>query len=292
MAQVRPSFMLILDIDERLDSAETRLEIARCYAHVSSTVVRNHAATDGEPENIARLIVRLGTRHYLRSTDEGADQLWSETIEHWLGSVFHKVGNNMMIYNRRQRELGSDEMKFSWLEVDLENGTFAVRLHLDSNCEVDPACVQFVTAARTALNKGLLGNGAVRVILPAPQSYAEQELRGQEEKRRREAEHEAQAEAARAEKAKQQVEAEDAAEQAFLESPKLTEQLANDIDEEHGDESAFKAAEFDPSRFDKPEPDFVINYDIWLVEYIDGTTQTYDCTSEEFVAIATEEKGA
>ncbi len=31
MAQPRPSLTLILDIDERFDSEETRLEVGRCY---------------------------------------------------------------------------------------------------------------------------------------------------------------------------------------------------------------------------------------------------------------------
>lgn len=44
MAQPRPSLTLILDIDERLDSEELRLEISRCYAHVGSVRPRTSRA--------------------------------------------------------------------------------------------------------------------------------------------------------------------------------------------------------------------------------------------------------
>lgn len=35
---------LILDLDERVDCEELRLEIGRSYAYVGSTLVRTHAA--------------------------------------------------------------------------------------------------------------------------------------------------------------------------------------------------------------------------------------------------------
>ena len=38
MAQPRPSLTLILDLDERLDSEDVRLEIDRCYSYVGSTL--------------------------------------------------------------------------------------------------------------------------------------------------------------------------------------------------------------------------------------------------------------
>ena len=66
MAQPRPSLTLILDLDERLDSEDVRLEIDRCYSYVGSTLVRTHPACDGEPQNIMRFLVKLGTRRYLR----------------------------------------------------------------------------------------------------------------------------------------------------------------------------------------------------------------------------------
>lgn len=62
MAQPRPSLTLILDLDERLDSEDVRLEIDRCYSYVGSTLVRTHPACDGEPQNIMRFLVKLGTR--------------------------------------------------------------------------------------------------------------------------------------------------------------------------------------------------------------------------------------
>ena len=72
---------LILDLDERLDSEDVRLEIDRCYSYVGSTLVRTHPACDGEPQNIMRFLVKLGTRRYLRAEDEAPTScgttLWS-----------------------------------------------------------------------------------------------------------------------------------------------------------------------------------------------------------------------
>ena len=107
MAQPRPSLTLILDLDERLDSEDVRLEIDRCYSYVGSTLVRTHPACDGEPQNIMRFLVKLGTRRYLRAEDEGADELWNDVMERGFYNELYKVSNNMLIYNRRQREVGN-----------------------------------------------------------------------------------------------------------------------------------------------------------------------------------------
>ncbi len=275
MTRQRPSFALILDVDERLDSRELRLEVTRCYAHVASTVVRTHEASDGDPENVARILVKLGTRRYLRSSVEGADELWNATMAHWFESVLHKVGNNMVIFNRRQREIGRPELLFSWIEVALENGALSVLLHLDSNSGIDPACGALLTRMREALNAGALGEGVARVLMPSPESFAAQAERGAAAKAAREAAREAERAAAEAEVERAAAEAERAADEAFLESPELAARLSEGDGTDGEDEAA--GAEADAQeRFAVPEPDFAIDYGVWRVEYADGSACTYD----------------
>ena len=163
MAKPHPSMALLLDLDERLVDNDLRLEIDRCYSYLGTPVVRTHPAGEGAPENAIRMMVRVGAREYLDSTAEGADALWSDSIEHWLLNQVHAVENQMKIFNRRQREEGRDELFFTWLEVELAGGRLMVRLRLDSSCGIDPADSVWVTRVRAALNEGALGEGVVAV---------------------------------------------------------------------------------------------------------------------------------
>ena len=247
MAQPRPSLTLILDLDERLDSEDVRLEIDRCYSYVGSTLVRTHPACDGEPQNIMRFLVKLGTRRYLRAEDEGADELWNDVMERWFYNELYKVSNNMLIYNRRQREVGNPQLVFDWIDVELQNGQLHALLHCDNVSGIRPETSELLTQLRAAYNEGALGEDVVRAYLPAPASYEEQKAAGLAE--------EARAAAAAAEAA---------AEEAFLELPRL----ANDAAEEE-DEPALEPFALD-------EPDFEVDYRLWLIEYADGSTRTFD----------------
>ena len=63
---------LILDLDERVDCEELRLEIGRSYAYVGSTLVRTHAAA-GEDAPVGEHHAHAGeagTRQYLAAGDE------------------------------------------------------------------------------------------------------------------------------------------------------------------------------------------------------------------------------
>ncbi|MEE0705877.1 MAG: hypothetical protein UCH28_05775, partial [Adlercreutzia sp.] len=132
MAKPHPSLALLLDLDERQVTHDLRLEIDRCYSYLGTPVVRTHEGDD-DPENVMRMTVRVGAREYLDSTVEGADELWNDYIEHWLLNQVHAVENQMKIFNRRQREEGTPELIFTWLEVELQGGRLRVRLRLDSS---------------------------------------------------------------------------------------------------------------------------------------------------------------
>ena len=171
---------LTLDLDESIVDHELRLEIDRCYSYLGTPVVRTHPAADGEPVNTLRMTVRVGAREYLDSSVEGADALWSDSIEHWLLNQVHAVDNQMKIFNRRQREEGKPELVFTWLEIELQGGRLVVRLRLDSTCGIDPEESKWVSRVREALNAGALGKDVVAVTLPSAASYEKQYAAGME----------------------------------------------------------------------------------------------------------------
>lgn len=323
--KLHPSLLLVLDIDEAFDTSEQRLEIDRCYSYLGTPVVRSHArgercpetgeaveanGADAEPCNVMRLMVRLGTHHYWKA-GEDADALWSDVLASWLHNQFHAIDNQMKIYNRRQREEGTPELVFHWLEVSLDNGACIVRFRLDSTCGIPAAESARLTAVREACITGALGNGVATVILPSPASYAEQRVAGMAAKAERDAAAaQAEAEAQRAKEAEAQAR-EDAANEMFLESPELAaaadarEEAENDpvvqariAEEQRKDESAMTAEEIIAQRIAEeenlaeelerkyalPEPDFAIDYAAWSVCYADGTMRDYDSAAQSFIA--------
>ncbi|MFQ9179520.1 MAG: hypothetical protein ACLR3C_06095 [Eggerthella lenta] len=168
MAQPRPSLTLILDLDERLDSEDVRLEIDRCYSYVGSTLVRTHPACDGEPQNIMRFLVKLGTRRYLRAEDEGADELWNDVMERWFYNELYKVSNNMLIYNRRQREVGNPQLVFDWIDVELQNGQLHALLHCDNVSGIRPETSELLTQLRAAYTKARWARTSCAPTCPRP----------------------------------------------------------------------------------------------------------------------------
>ncbi|MDD7369872.1 MAG: hypothetical protein SOW20_01815 [Berryella intestinalis] len=270
MPQPHPSLALVLDVDEAYATKETRLEVGRCYSYVGSTVVRSHARADGEqPSNRAELHVKLGNRRYLKSSDEGADELWDDVIERWLFNQFGTVANNMRIYNRRQREIGGIELDFDYLDVVLENGELVVRVRLDSTSGVPADVSAVISKVRSALNAGIFGDGVRRVIIPSDIDYRRQVAEAQtpsEQDPGTEAESlPAQDEnLARGEAPAQ-------AEEPFTESDDL-------VDTSEQDALAELEAQME-AKFALPDPDFEIDYRIWGVVLPDGTTREFDSAS-------------
>ncbi len=309
MVLPKPSLTLVLDIDERLDSKELRLEVDRCYSYVASTLVRTHAAgttpeislalanaanikaskneaastTNEEatpeellkPQNVVRFLVRIGTKKYLFSKDEGADELWNKVIEHWLYSEFYKVGNHLQIFNRRQREIGNPELKFDYFDIELEGGKVCAWMHLNSESSIDPEQNEQLSRFREKLNEGALGENLVHVIMPEPDNYEIQYKQGMIEKAEREAAEEQARKAAEEEERKAAEAAAQAADEAFLEAPEgpSEEELAFEKERAELEE-----------KYNLKEPDFTIDYNIWRLEYADGSTKTYNSATDEFLA--------
>lgn len=283
MAQPRPSCTLILDIDERLYSEDVKLEVNRCYSYVCTTLVRSHPAGEGEPANTARILAKLGTRKYVHSSDEGADELWNDVMERWIYNEFHKIGNNMVIYNRRQRETGGVELYFDWIEVELENGALDLCFRMDSTSFIAPEHSELCTQVRAALNAGALGEGVTKVWLPSEASYARQVEAYEAAKAEIEAQKAAE-EAAKAEAERQAKEAAEAeAAEAFLESPEL---VAEEEKEAAGGETREEIREEVEAKYAMPEADFAIDYAVWTVEYADGSHRDFDSAAGAFVDAA------
>lgn len=315
MLKTHPSMLLMLDIDERLDTHDLRLEINRCYAYVGSPVIRTHAPEDADAPvvNTMRIIVQLGTRHYIDSSVEGADELWEGTLKDYLRNQFHKLANQMMIFNRRQREESNPELIFTYLETNLENGKLVCRMHLDSTCVIPESESAWLGRVRQAYNEGVLGEGVVNVTLPSPESYDLQYKEGMIAKAEREAARKAAEEAERAAKEAEQAAAEDVAEAGFMESPELlneakladaAEAASHDVvmkaqveevlDKPDNEKTAEEIVadriaeeahlhELMEKKYAVPEADFALNYSVWQINYEDGTSKTYDWNARESV---------
>lgn len=180
MTTIHPSLTLVLDLDESLGTQETKLEIARCYSHIGTPVVHTHACENGEePRNVARFLVSVGTKKYLFSSDEGANELWEASVEPWIGSMLFKVGNNMAAFNKRMRKIGLPELYFNYFNIELEAGRFVVALRPDPEMRIDRPVAAQVGLARKLLNEGPFEH-AVRVVAPSATSWHTQEAQARE----------------------------------------------------------------------------------------------------------------
>lgn len=284
MALPRPSLTLILDIDESLDSEDLRLEIARCYSHVGSTLVRTHGREEGAgAENVIRFLVKLGQRSYLLSDEEGADELWDEVMVRWFSNELRKVGLNMRTFNRRQEKIGNPELHFDWAELELEDGRLSAFLHCDTASGLDAqAGVAALRAMRDALNAGKLGalddeSGVKRVWMPSRASWAAQAEAGRIAAEKRKEEEAAEEARRAAEEAEAREAAEESAEEAFLESPELVAEQEREQEQKKAEEASplsaaiEEAEEFDPEvEYALPEPDFEVDYSQCTVEAAGG----------------------
>ncbi len=312
MGQPHPTLTLILDIDKRLDSPHLQQEIKRDYAYVGSTLIRTHEPENNdEPiENTMNLVLKLGRRRYLYSSDEGADDLWNNFLEHWFYNAFHKLGNHMKIYNRRQREIGMPELIFDWLVLELQNGKLRVRMHTDSNSDILPDTNVWLTTIRTALNDGSLGADVIQITLPAPEYYEQQLQAGLIAEEKRKEEQAAQERLRKDQEAAHAAQQEALAEAAFLESPQLAQQdvaahvtdatgtadtasvasIENTEDTEStaAPEHTSSTSDFDHETYNNQadysfaEPLFAVDYGMWSVAYMDGRVRLFDSHAHAF----------
>ena len=304
MALLRPSLTLVLDLDERVAGEQTILEINRSYAHIGTPVIRTHAAevagnaTTEDAENApvrntARLIVNMGTYSYLNSDDEGADERWDTIVGPWIGNMLRKIGNNMKVFNDRQRKIGYPEVHFDTLDIELGAGAFTVAVRPQGAGMVDEAVAELVTAARTLRNDGTLAE-AVRVELPCAASWNAQRDAAWETWVAEHPEVLEEPETDEATPTGGDADADEAAndiETAEATPEKTREELlAEDVVAKSYENTAVPPTDSEalprPQRDEEEEEepfDFPVDYTLWTVIGADGTARTYDCAAAAFV---------
>ncbi len=300
MALIRPSLTLVLDLDERVAGKETILEINRSYAHIGTPIIRTHkpAGADAALANTARMIINMGTYRYVRADDEGADERWRDIVDPWIGNMLHKVGNNMKVFNVRQRKIGLPEVVFSRLDIELEGGAFTVRLHPDPESALTLELHRVVDQARTLLNDGTLA-GAVSVAAPSDASWEAQNAAAWEqwisghpqtasEDAGTEAEATAEAEADRAAETEKLAFA--TIEDALRAGMTREEWLRYDVEAKSYENTAVAPTDSDAVAPMRQEEDaeedpftFTVDYTLWSVAFADGTVRTFDASAQTFV---------
>ena len=292
MAMLRPSLTLVLDLDERVASQETMLEIKRSYAHICTPVIRTHAAVSSGAavRNTARLLVKMGAYRYLRSSDEGADERWSDIVEPWIGNMLHKVGNNMKVFNDRQRAIKLPEILFERADVELQGGELVVGLHPNPLNLLDPALKEQVGTARALVNDGTLAK-AVRIDMPSDEEYETQRARAWEAwiVEHPEACGPASQPAAEAEA--------EAGEEGSVKLETVSQKTREQLLREDAESKSYENTAVPPTdstvlphpRRDEPEDEpeqfaFDVDYTVWGVGYADGTWRSFDAASSSFVA--------
>ena len=172
MALYRPNLMLILDIDESLATEQTLAEIRRCYTHIGTPIIKEHEHTQ-DVYNIASIIVDTNKKPYLHSKDEGSDELWNDVIAQWLKNMIHKIGNNMKVFNDRQRKIHLPQIIFERLDIVLGEKELTVGLHTDPVSFVDEDLSEQISVVRDLYNNNTFEN-VVRVDMPASEQYKKQ----------------------------------------------------------------------------------------------------------------------
>lgn len=289
-----PSNLIIFNVDERVLDEGMKLALKRSWTHIGEILVRSHAGDDDTPPcNFLHVMVKYGTRRYLRCDGGEADENWSERMEQHLLSTMRKISGNTVAFNRRQRKTGDPELALDFIEFELEAGALTFEFRLDSNGCVPVSCARIATEVREALSAGALGE-PVRVRIPSARSYSEQ-ARAHAEAKAAEAAREAAAEEERlAAEAAAREAAEIEAEELFMESPVLVAEAQR---EEAAKAEAEASAHADSplevaplteeeweAEYGVPDVEFEIDRTLWEAVYADGTTREFDSAARQFVA--------
>ena len=152
--------------------------------------------------------------------------------------------------------------------IELENGDLTVRLHLDSQSDVEPACAAMITRMRTLLNDGTLGEGIARISMPSHASYKQQKAAGLAAREAHAVQEAAEQEAAARKAAEDARKAAEEADENFIELPETP-------DKDSGNEIEAVRAEVE-AKYALDDPDFIIDYRLWDVEQPDGSACTFD----------------
>jgi hypothetical protein len=258
-----PTLLLRMDLDESFYNEETVVEIKRSYLYIAPVTVVTHPTNPDALENNLRFIIKL-RRPYWRSEDEGADDIWENSMRKWLKNIFFKVSATLVGINRASRGKGKASLAFSWLELQFDE--LVVALRLGANTEIPAVTRELIDRVRWLSNSGLLKELAPTLIrLPSRQSYVKQEA---------------------------------AAKGAVAEPEAVVEidpnEVGNDgaatgsaVDEENVTEAVFGSpVEDEDAPAVKPAEPIVfdIDFSIWGLEFPDGSQKQYDQGTDRVIA--------
>lgn len=263
-----PSNLLVFDLDEQTFSEDVKLALLRSWAHIGQILVRSHGQDGGG--NVLRIMVKFGTRPYLRADEPGSDENWNERMEQHLRATIRKVGNNCIAFNRAQRRAGQPQVALDAVEFELASRTFTLAFKPDSNSSLPLACAEVATQVRALLNAGALDGGAgaggagaawpVRVRVPSAASWT--------------------AQVAAATQAREAAEAEAAAaaeQPDFAEEPELVQAEAADAQQAATSplEVAPMTEEEWQASYGVLPPDFSVDYSQAEAVYADGSVRAF-----------------
>lgn len=276
-ATIRPSLILNMDIDERQYSDDVIAEIKRSYSYVAPSIVAEKPVDANNPiENVIRLVVRMH-KPYWDDNDEAACEQWDAVMPKWLGNMFSKVSATVTAANAVRAKSDEIPLPYAWMEVEFgDNVTIAQAINTDSSFPENALSV--VEQVRTLMGAGALGEGVVRVSVPAYALWEAQRAQACELAGGADAEDEVIEGAG-------ETDAENGAgvaAEAALEAEKTEGIEAADACEAvDADEAAEAVEETAPSPLPFAPP-FEVDRSVWGIVYADGTTRLFNSETKTF----------
>lgn len=134
---LRPTAYLTFTLMGDDASPITASAIKRSYSYVAPTKITAVRAGANEgavsPSNSIAMEVKIGHHPYWRSVDEGADDIWSETLLPWLDCKLRTLFGTVLEYNNEARRSFVGKLSYRTVEVSLAPHTVVFDLEPDSS---------------------------------------------------------------------------------------------------------------------------------------------------------------
>lgn len=134
---LRPTAYLTFTLEGTDATPQTASALKRSYSYVAPTKVvagRKEAGSGESPlANSITMEVKLGTRPYWNSADDGADVVWHETLLPWLSRKLRTLFETVLEYNNETRHSFVGKMAYRDVAVKLAPHTVVFNLEPNSN---------------------------------------------------------------------------------------------------------------------------------------------------------------
>ncbi len=167
---LRPTSYLTFTLEGTDATPQTASAIKRSYSYVAPTkiVAGRRGANDAEPPlaNGIALEVKLGTRPYWSSADDGADAVWAETLLPWLSRKLRTLFDTVLECNNETRR--SFAGKVSYRNVAVKLAPHTVVFDLEPNSDLRDVETP-LAAIRAYLNDGIepAADQSLRFVVPS-----------------------------------------------------------------------------------------------------------------------------